>query len=190
MKIGILNSGGYNTNSIKFALNRIGIDDIIVVKSEEQFEKCNKIIIPGVGHAKNAMDLLKSQNLIECIISTTKPVLGICLGMQIMFKHSQEGNVDCLNIFAESVIKLPNNVRVPQMGWNKLINGVYSNQFVYFANSYYVAVNKYTQSFVDYEGIELSAIVKKNNFIGCQFHPEKSGNIGEKILNDFIYDKL
>ncbi len=190
MKIAILNSGGYNINSIRFALNRLGVDDVAIAKSKEDFEVCDKIIIPGVGHAKTAMDLLNSQGLAEAIKNTTKPVLGICLGMQIMFKFSEEGGVSCLGIFDEKVIKLPTSVRTPQMGWNKLINGKYANEFVYFANSYYVPLCKYTESHVDYDGIRVSAMVKKNNFIGCQFHPEKSGDLGEKILYDFLYEKL
>jgi glutamine amidotransferase len=188
MKIGILNSGGYNINSIKFALNRLNFDDVLIVKSKEEFEKCNKIIIPGVGHAKTAMDLLDKQGLIECIKNATKPVLGICLGMQIMLKSSEEGNVYCLGIFDSKIIKLPKNVRTPQMGWNQLINGKYNAEFVYFANSYYAPIFKYTKSYVDYEGVKISAMIKKDNFVGCQFHPEKSGKVGEKILSDFLYE--
>jgi glutamine amidotransferase len=190
MKIGILNSGGYNINSIKFALNRLKIDDVVIIKSPEEFEKCDKIIIPGVGHAKTAMDLLHSQGLIECVKNTIKPVLGICLGMQIMFNFSEEGYVDCLGIFDGKIVKLPENVRIPQMGWNKLVNGKYEDEFVYFANSYYATISEYTESYIDYENIKISAIVRMNNFVGCQFHPEKSGKVGEKILSDFLYDKL
>lgn len=189
MKIGILNSGGYNINSIKFALNRLQIDDIIIVKSREEFEQCDKIIIPGVGHAKTAMDLLNKQDLIHSVQNTKKPTLGICLGMQIMFKYSKEGDVDCIDIFNERIIKLSNNVRVPQMGWNKLIdekNTEYNNQYVYFANSFYAPIGNYTINYVDYEGIAISAMINKDNFFGCQFHPEKSGKIGEKILNNFL----
>lgn len=190
MKIGVLNSGGYNINSIKFALNRLNIEDIEIINNEIEFEKCDKIIIPGVGHAKTAMHLLHSQNLINCIKNTKKSVLGICLGMQIMFEKSEEGDVDCIGIFKGNVIELPNNVNSPQMGWNMLNNGKYKEEYVYFANSYYVAICEYTQSYVEYEGIKISAIVKKSNFIGCQFHPEKSAKVGEQILNDFLYDKL
>lgn len=186
MKIGILNSGGYNINSIKFALNRLDIFDIDIVKNEKEFAQCDKIIIPGVGHAKTAMNVLNEQNLAICIKDTKKPLLGICLGMQIMFEFSEEGSVNCLNIFDEKIIKLPTNVKIPQMGWNKILNGKYQNEFVYFANSFYLPISKYTQSYVDYEGIKISAIIKKDNFFGCQFHPEKSGKIGEKILKDFI----
>ena len=187
MKIGILNSGGYNWNSIAFALNRLGIDDVVIVKSPQDFALCDKIIIPGVGHAKTAMELLRQQDLIDVIKNTTKPVLGICLGMQLMFSKSQEGDVDCLKIFDEEIIKLPSHVNIPQMGWNKLENGKYKDQFIYFANSYFAKPNADTEAFVDYDGIKVAAIVRKNNFYGCQFHPEKSGTVGENILRDFIF---
>lgn len=188
MKIGILNSGGYNINSIQFALNRLSFDDVVIIKSKEEFAKCDKIIIPGVGHAKTAMDLLDKQGLIECVKNTKKPTLGICLGMQIMFEYSEEGDVICLGIIKGNIIKLPSNIRTPQMGWNKLFNGKYNDEFVYFAHSYYSRISDYTRSYVDYEGIKISAIVEKDNFIGCQFHPEKSGIIGIKILSDFLYE--
>ena len=186
MKIGILNSGGFNFNSIKFALNRLGVFDVGIVKSPDEFDICEKIIIPGVGHAGVAMEMIESQNLGNCIKNTKKPVLGICLGMQIMFEKSAEGCVDCLRIFEGEIVKIPNGVRAPQMGWNKIIGGKYDGNFVFFANSFYAPIIDYTESFVEYFGVEISAIVRKNNFLGCQFHPEKSGVIGEKILNDFI----
>lgn len=186
MKIGILNSGGCNINSIIFALNRLNIDDVIIVKSAAEFGLCDKIIIPGVGHAKTAMNLLKSQNLIEVVKSTTKAVLGICLGMQIMFNFSQEGEVECLKIFDEEVIKLPQEILSPQMGWNRLIGGKYNDEFVYFANNYYIKPQENTLSYVEYFDIKIAAMINKNNFFGCQFHPEKSGLAGQKILRDFL----
>jgi glutamine amidotransferase len=186
MKIGILNSGGCNFNSITFALNRLGVDDVRIVKSEQEFLECDKIIIPGVGHAKVAMELLKLQNLIEVVKSTNKPVLGICLGMQIMFESSKEGEVDCLGILKGKVIHFPQNVTAPQMGWNRLMGGKYDSEFVYFANSYFTFPQENTLSYVDYENLKVAAIIQKNNFFGCQFHPEKSGVVGQKILEDFI----
>ena len=186
MKIGILNSGGYNINSIKFALNRLGVDDIIIVKSPDEFEACERIIIPGVGHAETAMAMVESQKLSNCIRNTIKPVLGICLGMQVMFEKSAEGDVDCLGIFDGEIVKLPDGILVPQMGWNRIIGSGYDGEFVFFANSFYAQVGEYTEGFVEYFGVKVSAIVRKNNFLGCQFHPEKSGVVGEKILNDFI----
>lgn len=186
MKVGILNSGGFNFNSIKFALNRLGVFDVGIVKSPDEFEACEKIIIPGVGHAETAMAMIESQNLSNCIHNAKKPVLGICLGMQIMFEKSAEGNVDCLGIFDGEIVKIPDEVRSPQMGWNRIVGGEYDGEFVFFANSFYAPISQNTESFVEYFGVEVSAIVRKNNFLGCQFHPEKSGVVGEKILNDFI----
>ncbi|QED23616.1 imidazole glycerol phosphate synthase subunit HisH [Candidatus Deianiraea vastatrix] len=186
MKIGILNSGGYNFNSIKFALNRLGITNISYVKSEDELNTCDKIIIPGVGHAKTAMDLLNLQNLTTVIKNTKKPVLGICLGMQIMCQFSEEGNVDCIGVFDKNIVRLPADVVTPQMGWNKLIGGKYDGKFVYFANSFYLPKCEFTENYVDYCGIKISAMIRKDNFLGCQFHPEKSGEIGEKILSDFV----
>lgn len=186
MKVGILNSGGCNLNSVIFALNRIGVDDIMIVKTPREFDLCGKIIVPGVGHAKTAMDLLNMQNLAECIKNTAKPVLGICLGMQIMCSFSQEGDTECLGIFSQSAVRLPEDAVVPQMGWNRLLGGKYGGEFVYFANSYYIPFCEYTESHVEYGGVDVSAIVRKDNFFGCQFHPEKSGAIGSRILNDFI----
>ena len=186
MKVGILNSGGFNINSIKFALNRLNVFDVEIVKSQSEFELCDRIIIPGVGHAKTAMEMIEAQSLGNCIKKTKKPVLGICLGMQIMFEKSAEGCVDCLGIFKGEIMKIPDGVRSPQMGWNKMIGGKYDGEFVFFANSFYSPNSENTESFVEYFGVEISAVVRKNNFLGCQFHPEKSGIIGEKILNDFI----
>lgn len=185
-KIGILNSGGYNINSISFALKRLGVNDIIIVQNKDEFDTCDKIIIPGVGNAKVAMEMLQKQNIINCIKSTKKPVLGICLGMQIMCKFSAEFNTKCLGIFDETVEHLPTNLVSPQMGWNCIENGKYKGEFVYFCNNFYVPVCKNTTAFVDYCGVKISAIIKKDNFMGMQFHPEKSGKVGEKMLNDWL----
>ena len=185
-KIGILNSGGYNINSIRFALERLGANDIIIVQNKDEFDTCDKIIIPGVGNAKVAMEMLQQQDLIDCIKSTQKPVLGICLGMQIMCNFSQEFDTKCLGIFDEKVVHLPANVVAPQMGWNGIENGKYQGEFVYFCNNFYVPICKNTIAYVDYCGTKISAIIQKNNFTGMQFHPEKSGKVGEKILKDWL----
>ncbi len=189
-KIGILNSGGYNINSIRFALERLGINDVIIVQNKDKFDICDKNIIPGVGNAKVAMEMLKEQNLIDCIKTTQKQVLGICLGMQIMCDFSQEFNTKCLGIFDEKVIHLPARLISPQMGWNCFENGKYQGEFVYFCNNFYVPICKNTTAFVDYYGTKISAIIQKNNFTGMQFHPEKSGKIGEKMLLDWLESKF
>ena len=189
-KIGILNSGGYNINSIRFALKRLGVNDIIIVQNKDEFDTCDKIIIPGVGNAKVAMEMLQKQDLIDAIKSTQKPVLGICLGMQIMCIFSQEFNTKCLGIFDEKVIHLPDCLVSPQMGWNCIENGKHQGEFVYFCNNFYVPICKNTTAFVDYFGTKISEIIKKNNFTGMQFHPEKSGKVGEKMLGDWLRKTL
>ena len=191
-KIGILDSGGYNLNSIKFSLMRIGIDgkNILIVKNKNEFEERDKIIIPGVGSANIAMQKLQQNDLIDAILNCKKQVLGICLGMQIMCNFSQEFNTKCLGIFDEKVIHLPENLVSPQMGWNCFENGKYKGEFVYFCNNFYVPICKNTTAFVDYFGEKISAIIQKDNFTGMQFHPEKSGKVGEKILKDWLENKF
>ena len=185
-KIGILNSGGYNINSIRFALERLGVNDVVIVKNKCEFDVCDKIIIPGVGNAKVAMEMLQKQELVNCKKKKKKPVLGICLGMQIMCNFSQEFDTKCIDIFDEKVVHLPANVVAPQMGWNCIENGKYQGKFVYFCNNFYAPICKNTTAFVDYFGLKISAIIQKNNFTGMQFHPEKSGKVGEKILADWL----
>ena len=185
-KIGILNSGGYNINSIRFALERLGVNNVVIVKNKTEFDTCDGIIIPGVGNAKVAMEMLQKQELVDCIKTTKKPVLGICLGMQIMCDFSEEFDTKCLGIFDEKVMHLPADLVAPQMGWNCFENGKYQGEFVYFCNNFYVPVCKNTTAFVDYFGLKISAIIQKNNFTGMQFHPEKSGKVGEKILADWL----
>lgn len=190
MKIGIIDSGGYNINSIKFCLNRLNQNDIIIVNNEKDFLICDKIILPGVGSANIAMKKLQDNNLIDVILNCKKPVLGICLGMQIMCDFSQEFNTKCIGIFNENVIHLPENLVSPQMGWNCFENGKYKGEFVFFCNNFYVPICKNTTAFVDYFGTKISAIIQKDNFTGMQFHPEKSGKVGEKILLDWLENKF
>ena len=185
-KIGILNSGGYNINSIRFALERLGVNDIVIVKNKSDFDDCDRIIIPGVGNAKVAMEMLQKQDLIDTIKFTQKPVLGICLGMQIMCNFSQEFNTKCIGIFDEKVVHLPDGLVSPQMGWNCMENGTYKMDFVYFCNNFYLPICQNTIAVVDYYGTKISAIIQKNNFTGMQFHPEKSGEVGEKLLANWL----
>ena len=199
-KIVVINTGA-NLSSVNFALQRIGVNPVITNDITE-IESADKVILPGVGNAKYIME--KIIPLKNTLRNLTQPTLGICLGMQILFSHSNEGNVDCLNIIDGIIKPIPTTKPVPHMGWNKLIKcneselmqGV-ENEYVYFVHSFYApvnnytvnnyAVNNYTIAKVDYS-VPISAIVQKNNFYGCQFHPEKSAQIGEKILKNFIYN--
>lgn len=191
--IGIIDYDAGNIQSVINALDDYDIDYILSYKTEE-LEKCSKIILPGVGEANYAMNKLKEKNLIEFIKNYKNPFIGICLGMQLLCEYSEERETECLGIIPTSVVKFHSeNVIVPQMGWNdvkqlsedKLFANIPDETSFYFANSYYVPKNQYTVASCDYEK-EISAIVKKDNFYGMQFHPEKSGKFGIKILENFI----
>ncbi len=191
--IGIIDYDAGNIQSVINALDDYDIDYILSYNTEE-LEKCSKIILPGVGEANYAMNKLKEKNLIAFIKNYKKPFIGICLGMQLLCEFSEERETTCLGIIPTSVIKFNSeNVIVPQMGWNdvkqlsedKLFESIPDETSFYFANSYYVPKNQYTIASCNYEK-EISAIVKKDNFYGMQFHPEKSGKLGIKILENFI----
>lgn len=194
MKVSIIKYNAGNIQSVLFALNRIGInatvtDDIAILKSSD------KVIFPGVGEASSAMNYLRKRKLDEVIINLKQPVLGICLGMQLMCKHSEEGNTICLGIF-DTNVKLfqpkPNSVKVPQIGWNTIYNlktdlykNIKENEYMYFVHSYYVELSEHTIANTNY-GLEYSSSLKKNNFYATQFHPEKSSDVGQRILKNFI----
>ncbi|WP_282037025.1 imidazole glycerol phosphate synthase subunit HisH [Saccharicrinis aurantiacus] len=197
MKIAIIKYNAGNIQSVSFALDRLGVEHIITSDPEE-IKSADKVIFPGVGEASTTMKYLKEQELDELILSLKQPVLGICLGMQLMCKHSEEGNVDCLGIFDEEVKKfqLPENntenIKVPQMGWNTigntksaLFDSSIEDQFVYFVHSFYVALGNDTAATTNYI-LPYSSALQKDNFYATQFHPEKSGDVGSKILANFI----
>ncbi|WP_068474381.1 imidazole glycerol phosphate synthase subunit HisH [Saccharicrinis aurantiacus] len=197
MKIAIIKYNAGNIQSVSFALDRLGVEHIITSDPEE-IKSADKVIFPGVGEASTTMKYLKEQKLDELILSLKQPVLGICLGMQLMCKHSEEGNVDCLGIFDEEVKKfqLPENntenIKVPQMGWNTigntksaLFDSSIEDQFVYFVHSFYVALGNDTAATTNYI-LPYSSALQKDNFYATQFHPEKSGDVGSKILANFI----
>ena len=191
MKVAIIDYGAGNTQSVKYALNRLGCKGFLTSEIEE-IKNSDKVIFPGVGEASSAMGKLQSFGLDTVIPNLTQPVLGICLGMQLMCDFSEEGNTECLKIFSTEVKKFNSLLKVPQIGWNKisdlkdqLFNNVSENEYVYLVHSYYVPLINETTAVSEY-GIKYSSAIKKDNFTGVQFHPEKSGDVGELILKNFL----
>ena len=191
MKIAIIDYGAGNVQSVLFALERLGFEGI-VTNDWNTIKNADKVIFPGVGEASSAMKMLVDSGLDVLIPTLKQPVLGICLGMQLMCKHSEEGNTNGLGIFDVNVVKFSNEVKVPQMGWNTIKNlksdlfkETKEEEFMYLVHSYYVPKCKYAIATTEY-GIEYATAIQKENFYGVQFHPEKSGNYGEKILQNFL----
>jgi glutamine amidotransferase len=191
MKLVIINYGAGNTQSVKYAFQRLGVTPILSNNAEEILE-ADKVIFPGVGHAQAAMNELKAQGLDTLIPQLKQPVLGICLGMQLLCKFSEEGGTPCLGIIEETVKLFNPTMKVPHMGWQasrlgQLSNKVFNQQDsqVYFVHSYYLPVNQYTVETCDYI-TPFSASIQKDNFYACQYHPEKSGKVGEQILKNFL----
>lgn len=189
--ITIVDYSAGNTQSVINALNRIGVE-CIVSNNAEVILKAEKVILPGVGEASSAMSSLRSLNLEMLIPQLKQPVLGICLGMQLMCLHSEENDTDCLGIFDHKVLKFKTQNIVPHIGWNELtkvqnplFNEKMNGSDVYFVHSYYVPIVSETCATADYEG-QFSAAIQKDNFHGVQFHPEKSGTLGSIILENFI----
>lgn len=191
MKITIIDYGAGNIQSIQFALNRLGFEGILTNNTNE-IRSADKVIFPGVGEASSAMKKLKNSGLNELIPTLTQPVLGICLGMQLMCNHSEESDTKGLGIFDTNVIRFSNQVKVPQMGWNTIFNlqsplfqGINENAYLYLVHSFYAPLSENTFAMTNYETVYSSAL-QLNNFYGVQFHPEKSGIIGEQILKNFL----
>ncbi|UII26655.1 imidazole glycerol phosphate synthase subunit HisH [Fulvivirga maritima] len=193
MKTAIIKYNAGNTQSVIYALERLGITPTLTNDFDE-IRSADKVIFPGVGEASSTMKHLQEMKLDQLIPSLTQPVLGICLGMQLMCKHSEEGDVNCLNIFDCEVKKFPANPseKVPHMGWNTLydtnqpwISNDLEDKHVYFVHSFYVPVVKETVAKCDYI-LPFSAALQKNNFYATQFHPEKSAAQGAKIIENFI----
>jgi glutamine amidotransferase len=192
MKTVIIKYNAGNIQSVMYALERIGVD-AIVTDDHEEIKAADKVIFPGVGEANSAMNSLKENNLDEVIKSLKQPVLGICVGMQLLCSYSEENNTTCLNVFDEPVKKFESAIlKVPQIGWNTiydlrspLMKNIPTNSYCYFVHSYYVPMNDHAIATTDYIQPYASAI-HKNNFYGVQFHAEKSAQVGEQILKNFI----
>ena len=194
MTIAIIKYNAGNIQSVLYALERIGAE-AIVTDNTEQILSADKVIFPGVGEASTAMRYLRERKLDKVIISLTQPVLGVCLGMQLMCAHSEENDTKCLGIFEEKVKRfapLATEIKVPQIGWNDiydlqlpLFKNIEENSYCYFVHSYYAALGEHAIATANYVQ-PYSAALQKNNFYGVQFHPEKSAEIGERILRNFI----
>ena len=192
MKTVIIKYNAGNIQSVSFALERLGIN-FAITDDVEQIKAADKVIFPGVGEASTTMAYLRERKLHYLIKDLNQPVLGICLGMQLMCRHSEENDTECLGIFDETVKRfLPEgDLKVPHMGWNQLrlkdswLNAALENQNAYFVHSYYVPVNKYTAAVTEYI-TPFSAAMHRDNFYAVQFHPEKSAMAGELVLKSFF----
>jgi glutamine amidotransferase len=200
MNVAIVKYNAGNVQSVLYALQRLGIN-AVVTDDYEKITGADKVIFPGVGNAFSAMQYLKERKFDQLIISLKQPVLGICLGLQLMCNFSEEGNTKCLGIFDAGVKKFDKSVfkdknlipyKIPHMGWNtiydlssSLMNGIDENSYVYFVHSYYAELSPQTVATTNYIH-PFSAAMQKNNFYGVQFHTEKSAGVGEKILSNFL----
>lgn len=182
-----------NLRSVENALGRLGAE-FVVTADPTKIVAADRVLLPGVGNAAEAMENLRRADLVRVIASLRGPVLGICVGMQVMCRHSQEGDVDCLGIFDARVKRFQSSptLKVPHMGWNrvgnlesKLFKGIESGEWVYFVHSYYPELCSDTIA-TTVHGEMFSAALKYENFYGTQFHPEKSGDVGERILANFL----
>lgn len=194
MKVAVVKYNAGNIQSVMNALRRVGVDPVLTDNPVE-LRKADRVIFPGQGEASHAMEYLQTHGLDQVIKSLTQPVLGICIGQQLMCEHSEEGNVDCLGIFPAQVLRFhpqKHEQKVPHMGWNQLENvqdplleGINECAFVYFVHSFYVPTTDYTIATTNHI-LSFSSAMRKGNFMATQFHPEKSGSVGERILTNFL----
>jgi len=188
--VAIIDSGGSNLRSVAKAIDRLN-KSYVITDIADEIMKASFVILPGVGSARNVMSELKKKNLVDVINNLKQPVLGICIGMQILFEYSAEGNTKCLGLIEGDIQKFDKStdLKVPQMGWNKVTFSDQKlkkfNNYYYFANSYYSGIQKHTTATSEYGDI-FTSVVEKNNFLGCQFHPEKSSDAGEYFLQYFF----
>lgn len=192
MKVGIVKYNAGNIESVKNALNRLGVESI-VTDNDKILQAVDKVIFPGVGEASTAMDYLRKRNLDKVIKSLKQPVLGICLGMQLLCGNSEENDTNCLGLLPNKVRKFTSGIiKIPHIGWNtitnlkgKLFNGIDEGSYVYFVHSYFVENSLETTATCSYE-VDFSVAIEHKNFYATQFHPEKSGRIGASILENFL----
>lgn len=209
MKVAVVKYNAGNIFSVIHALQRMGVEPVLT-DSAEELRNADKVIFPGQGEASNAMHYLRAHGLDQIIPSLRQPVLGICIGQQLMCRHSEEGDVDCLGIFNAEVkrfVPLCHEDKIPHMGWNslhfvqsedlglkneelmpmdsELFRGFAQGEFVYFVHSYYVPLCEHTAAVTDYIH-PFSSAMHKDNFYATQFHPEKSGEVGQRILRNFL----
>lgn len=194
MTLAIIDSGGANIGSVRFALQRLGVDSVFTA-DPDIIRRADRVILPGVGAAAAAMTQLRRHGLVDCIRGLTQPVLGICLGMQLLFESSEEGDVDCLGLIPGRLRRFPEapGLRVPHMGWNhtearrddSLLAGLGQEPWFYFVHSYYAPVSDATIAACRH-GAEFSAMVQQANFRGAQFHPERSARDGARVLKNFV----
>jgi len=196
--LAIVDSGGANIASVRFALERLGVRaeltaDPVVIRAAE------RVILPGVGSAVEGMKRLQAKGLVACVRGLTQPVLGVCLGMQLLFENSAEGPVETLGLVPGRVVRLPDapGVTVPHMGWNTivtgrepgLLDGIGPDARFYFVHSYAAEVNAFTVATCTH-GTPFAAIVQRGNFSGVQFHPERSGPAGARLLQNFVEGRV
>ena len=193
MKVAIIDYGAGNIFSVQSALRRLGVEPVLTADKDELLS-ADKVILPGVGEAAYAMEQLRKRGLVEFIPTLKQPLLGICLGMQLLCNHTDEGNVDCLGIIPTNVKRFPTDkgVKIPHVGWNTInrvsspiMEGVADASYLYFVHSYYAEMCEWCIVECNY-ALPFAAALRKDNFYGCQFHPEKSAEIGAKILENFL----
>ena len=191
MSLVIINYNAGNVQSVTYALQRLGVEPVLS-DDPQTILSADKVIFPGVGEASTAMKFLREKQLDGVIKSLKQPVFGVCLGLQLLCKHSEENDTDCLGIFDVQVKKFEPKLKVPQMGWNNLekmhsplFDGLPAEPYVYYVHSYYAELSEWTVAETEYVN-RFSAALQKDNFYALQAHPEKSGKVGEQILGNFL----